>query len=358
MVLYSPVLTPLTDWPDTLEDVIDWFLRVGGKDEESQGHDRKSELSSAVKALGDYGEAQKILESASIAGLFNAVCDGLRVFIGYSGQRNMTANGIGNYHRPSYASSYEKSATWEGNWQAADTNSQTCAAIFLYTMPIVYFGLTYLFWRCGGRHGWQDQKLQGDVQGTQLHEFMNYMGYSSDNLSNTIKGQKIAELFGSENDSIQDFKTLYSSASLSYPDFLRKLQEHGQPKLRGRAMSAPLYALYAVSSKYLQSKVKHSKIMDLPQTQSNIAKTLKGYSEAVTKLGAAKAKDLSTAYNTLLTQIKSVFHPDPPSPASSSAGAVAGGVLGTAALGGTAAALATNVGGITTTLKSLIPIFK
>ncbi|GIX63943.1 viral A-type inclusion protein repeat protein [Babesia caballi] len=183
------------------------------------------------------------------------------------------------------------------------------------------------------------------------------MGYSS-GLKSDLNGSKIATLLGSEDDPIPDLKTIYNSDSPSYPDFLKKLQGNGKPNLPKNAMSAPLYALFAASHAYLQNNGKSLKIMELPQTKSDISKTLQGYSDEVKKLDGSNTRKLSTAYTNLLSQIKEAFIPDPPSPASSSAGAAAGGVLGTAAIGGTAAALATNVGGVTTTFKSLIPIFK
>ncbi|GIX62839.1 T9SS type B sorting domain-containing protein [Babesia caballi] len=156
----------------------------------------------------------------------------------------------------------------------------------------------------------------------------------------------------------RELQTVAASHFSSYPDFLKQLQENGKPKLRGQAMQAPLYALYAASHAYLATKLPSLKNEEPPQTKNEIAKTFNGYGEAVTKLEPTGAKKLSVAYNTLLQQIQPVFNDDPPAPPSSSGAAAAGGVLGTAAIGGTAAALATNVDNVTTSLKSFIPIFK
>ncbi|GIX65691.1 variant erythrocyte surface antigen-1 family protein [Babesia caballi] len=342
----------LTEWPEDLKDVVDWLLRVGEMDQGGSGNSNKLNLQKAVCALNDYGETTSVLKAENTGGLFNSVADGLRVFIGYSsgGGRDLDGQGIGRYGVGGYSSSYTTNAKWTWN-NDSEQNSKTCAHILLGSMPLLYYGLTYLLWRCSGRHGWQNQIIQGDWQGTQLNAFMQDMNYDSSRL-NSSKGSAFIQRV---KDEIRDFTNVSASAPPSYPEFLKKLQENGKPNLAGQAMSAPLYALYAASHAYLQSKWKSHMLNDIPQTKAEIEATLTGYSEAVTKLEPTGAKKLSDACLTLLSHIKDVFHPDPP--ASSSGAAAAGGVLGTAALG-TTAALATNVGGITTTLKNLIPIFK
>ncbi|GIX61383.1 variant erythrocyte surface antigen-1 family protein [Babesia caballi] len=345
----------LTEWPENLKDIIDWFLRVGGKDKESNGDDNKRKISAAVNALGDYGAASSVLKADSTGGTFGRIAEGLQKFIGYNGScTDLDGTGIGLDTVGGYASSYSNQAKWDEN----SNNPATYAHILLCSMPLLYFGISYLFWMCC--KGWKLKTIAGDNNGSDLYSFMSLMGYDTNKLNSGVNGQQIAELLGSENDPIRDLKDLHSSVStMTYPEFLKQMNQNGKDKLgKNQAANAPLYVLYAASHAYLQNKGKSLKIMELPQTKSEIAKALKGYSEAVTILNPSNAQKLSTAYNSLLTQIQSVFHPDPPVPPSSSGAAAAGGVLGTAAVGGAGAALAMNVGGITTTLKSLIPIFR
>ncbi|GIX61870.1 variant erythrocyte surface antigen-1 family protein [Babesia caballi] len=346
----------LTEWPDDLKDVIDWFLRVGEIDKGGSGDSNKLKLQNAVKALTDYGEASTVLKAENTGGPFSSVTEGLRVFIGYntSGGRELDGSGIGLSSYGGYASSYKDSAKWNGGWNASDSNSKTCAHILLASTPLPYYGLTYLFWRCSDNDGWQEQTTSGDSNGSQFYYFLLDMGYSS-GLNSGKKGSEVMNRVESE---ITDFKKVPATDSSSYPEFLKQLQETGKPNLANSAMNAPMYALYAASHAYLQSKLSSSKITELPQTKSDISKTLKGYSDAVEALNPGSSQKLPEAYLTLLAQIQSVNDEDPPAPPSSSAAAAAGDVLGTAALGGTAAALATNVGGITTTLKNFIPLFK
>ncbi|GIX65981.1 variant erythrocyte surface antigen-1 family protein [Babesia caballi] len=349
----SETKNSLTDWPDNLKDVIDWFLRVGEMDQGGSGDSNSGKLKDAVKALDGFTEATKGLGEFHIEGLFKKVAEGFQQLIGYdSGQRGMTENGIGC--KDQYTSSYYTQAKWESSLNTATSSeAQKAAHIFLCSMPLLYFGISYLFWMCC--KGWKLKTIAGDNNGSDLYSFMSAMGYDTKKLNSGLNGQRIDKLLGQEHNAIDDFKEV--SASPSYPDFLKKLQENGKQHLPNSAANAPLYVLYAASHAYLQYKAGPSAIMEIPQTQSDIAKTFNGYGEAVKKLDASNKQKLSDAYNTLLTQIQSQFNQDPPPPPSSSAGAAAGGVLGTAALG-TTAALATNVGGITTTLKSFIPIFK
>ncbi|GIX63143.1 variant erythrocyte surface antigen-1 family protein [Babesia caballi] len=350
----------LTEWPENLKEVIDWFLRVGGKDQDGSGYSNSGKLETAVKSLNGFTDAAQGLGTFYIEGLFKKVAEGLQQLIGYNSMYQLEGNGIGRKQSSPYTSSYSIQAKWESSLNTATSSeAQKAANIFLGSMPILYFGLTYLLWRCSGKHGWQDQRLQGDSEISELSDFMNVMGYDTNKLNSGVNGQTIAKLLGTDGDSIQDLKELYSSVStMTYPEFLKQMNQNGKDKLSHKqAANAPLYVLYAASNAYLTTKLSYLKNKELPQTQSDIAKTLNWYSEAVNKLDASNTRELSTAYNTLLSQIKDVF-PDPPVPPSSSGAAAAGGVLGTAAIGGTAAAFATNVGGITTTLKSFIPIFK
>ncbi|GIX62583.1 variant erythrocyte surface antigen-1 family protein [Babesia caballi] len=334
---------PSSGCPSNLKEAIDWILRLSEMDRNGNGDSNKTKLPAAVEVLGDYGTAETILKTESIAGTFGRVAEGLRVFIGYntSGVRDLDGQGIGRSGPGGYTSSYKPSAKWDGN----PNNPATYAHILLCSMPLLYYGITHTFWQCT-RGNWKNQTIPGDVHGTQLNAFMQDMNYDTSRLNNSMKGHSVMNKVGS---TIDDFTNVTVSDSSTYPDFLQKLHQHGQSKLPNQTMQAPLYKLYSASAKYLQSKLGHSTITDLPQTQSDIEVTLKVYSEAVKKLGSGKSQKLSEAYLTLLTQIQSVFNQDPP--ASSSGAAAAGGILGTAAV-------AFNVGGITTTLKNLIPIFK
>ncbi|GIX64746.1 variant erythrocyte surface antigen-1 family protein [Babesia caballi] len=333
----------LTEWPEDLKDVIDWMVRISffGK---------SVKLKDAVEALESNILQSTGLSKGSMEGLFNKVASGLKEFIGYGGNHDLTGEGIGQNFGSSYASSYSGQAKWDGaSWNAGEENANTAAKIFLYTMPLLYYGITYTFWQCT-RGNWKNQTIPGDVYGTHFYTFLLDMGFTDDKLKNNISGTSVMTKVGGVIDELQ------KASAGTYPQFLKKLEENAKPNLPQNAYSYSLYALYFASHGYLTTKLPSLKNKELPQTQSDIEVTLKGYSKAVKKLEGSNTQQLSKAYLMLLAKIKEAFNQDPPPPPSSG-GAASGGVLGTAVLGGTAAALATNVGGVTTTLKSFIPIF-
>ncbi|GIX61342.1 variant erythrocyte surface antigen-1 family protein [Babesia caballi] len=340
----------LTEWPENLKEVIDWFLRVAEMDQNGDGFGKVNELQKAVEALHGFTQATSNLGKFNVEGLFKKVAEGLQQLIGYdrNGRHDIKGEGIGQDSTVGkYASSYGNQA----NWNEDSSNLTTYAKIFLYSMPLLFYGITYTFWQCT-RGNWKNQTIPGDFHGAHFYTFLLDMGYNSDKLKNGCKGHDVMIKVGG----VIDELSTATASSYNYPKFLKQLEDNGKPNLPKRAYNHTLYALYAASHAYLTTKLPSLKIEELPQTQSEIAKTLNGYSEAVKFLDLSNAQKLSEAYLALLSQIKDVFNDDPP--ASSSVGATAGGVLGTAAVGGTAAALATNVGGITTTLTNLIPIFK
>ncbi|GIX63395.1 variant erythrocyte surface antigen-1 family protein [Babesia caballi] len=240
----------LTEWPDNLKDVIDWFLRVGGKDRNGNGDSNKTKLPAAVEALGDYAVAKNVLESGSIAGLYNAVCDGLRVFIGYgTSNRELDGKGIGLDTFPNFSSSHGNQVKWTWNTDS-EQNSKTCAALLLGTMPLLYYGLTYPFWRCEGKGGWAQESLNGSGgsgsdQGT-LKQYMEALGYK-ENLNNKTGKSLVDDIMKSMFS--RELRTAYGPSQTHYFNFLKALQDKA-PKSTPLS-SSPLTSLYLISYYYI-----------------------------------------------------------------------------------------------------------
>ncbi|GIX62723.1 variant erythrocyte surface antigen-1 family protein [Babesia caballi] len=175
----------LTEWPEDLKDVIDWVLRVGGKDKGSAGISKGIELQSAVEALKGFNNNIDGLGTIYVAGIFGYVTDGLKEFIGYDGTQELTGEGIGRKDPPSYTSSYNSSAQWDNDMNTPTSDkANKVALIFLGTMPILYFGLTYLFWQCSNTlHyiGWKSFKL--GTTSDPLYIFMCAMGFTPTQLN-------------------------------------------------------------------------------------------------------------------------------------------------------------------------------
>ncbi|GIX64720.1 variant erythrocyte surface antigen-1, beta subunit [Babesia caballi] len=114
MVLYPPLSTSLLDCPSKLKEVIDWILRVTGKDGQSdpggQGTKAITALSNQVKELlkevegyatglskQEFEKVKQALNDSSDSGnLINKLAGGLQQFIGYDdGTIKLSSTGIG-----------------------------------------------------------------------------------------------------------------------------------------------------------------------------------------------------------------------------------------------------------------------
>ncbi|GIX62373.1 variant erythrocyte surface antigen-1 family protein [Babesia caballi] len=324
----------LTEWPENLKEVIDWFLRVGGKDQESKGNDKKDELKKAVDRLGDYDTAQTVLESSSIPGLFNNVARALQRFIGYdeSGERELNGSGIGLYSvAGGYASSYSIQAKWNGLLdQPESQEAKKAALIFLGSMPILYFGLTYLYWKCSSRQSeyWASYRL--NVSADPLGLFMSTMGYTPTSMLQNKGGTQVATIM--ESDHLYGFEELRLRALRSPPCFKEYLKSKFQSGSDGEGINANLE-----ETKKKLLKFKGACSRSAPELNDEFEKFLKEIN--VTQSATSKNGDSSQQ-------------------SSSSGAAAAGSLLGTAAVGGAGAAVALNVGGVTTALKGAIGILK
>ncbi|GIX61352.1 variant erythrocyte surface antigen-1 family protein [Babesia caballi] len=143
-------------------------------------------------------------------------------------------------------SAYNSAPSWNN---LTTIEKRECAAILLGIMPVVYIGLTYLYWQCEGTGGW-DQESPSQDEG--FKQFLKAFGYAENDLNKSKKGQEIATQLRSAFPS--HLKNAYDTAkpkqpsniSPTYPAFLGKLQEtaHWSPSL---STSHPLTSLYLLS---------------------------------------------------------------------------------------------------------------
>ncbi|GIX61586.1 variant erythrocyte surface antigen-1 family protein [Babesia caballi] len=122
------------------------------------------------------------------------------------------------------------------DWSSlTDSDKRERAAILLGIMPVVYIGLTYLYWQCSGPNVWQHQKLDGSGgsgsdQGS-LKQYIAALGYGKTDLNNSKRGQDIATQLKSAFS--KELEKAYNTAqpkpppstSPSYPEFLSELQK-------------------------------------------------------------------------------------------------------------------------------------
>ncbi|GIX66408.1 variant erythrocyte surface antigen-1 family protein [Babesia caballi] len=179
-------------------------------------------------------------------------------------------------------------------------DKRDCALILLGVMPVVYIGLTYLYWQCEGTDGWAQEKLDsssGSDQGS-LKQYMAAFGYT-DNLNKPTTGGAIATQLRSAFSN--ELEKAYDSAKSdppqstgpSYPDFLGELKK----PLETLPSPSSLTSLYLLSYYYITN------FLYIVEPTSPAMPTFAGYSGTAALAGGAYGFNLGglgTFLNALL----------------------------------------------------------
>ncbi|GIX65933.1 variant erythrocyte surface antigen-1 family protein [Babesia caballi] len=337
----------LTDWPEDLKDVVDWFLRVGGKDTGNQNNDKSGALKNAVYQLKGKDVLENALGSGDLPGLFIKVTKGLQQLIGYDGNGNhdLTEDGIGR--KNSYASSYG-SAKWKDKLdQPTSPEAKKAAKIFLCYMPVLYLCLIYLYWKCKLQYGgWGSETINGNQSGLSL--FMINMGFPSTQLNGNKLGSEIANLLVNEPNGLDELKNAQSSSL--YSDYLDKVTQYGQSQIT-HPINCPLYALYKASTAYLKSRFQEEKPTN--QSLEEIREKIRTFHISCNSAPELKGA-IGTFISICLTKPQKSNHPSPSS--TSHAGPVAGTLTTLGLGGGATAAYLFNLGGAKTIVNGLLKI--
>ncbi|GIX65440.1 LPXTG cell wall anchor domain-containing protein [Babesia caballi] len=254
----------LTDPPKDLKEAIDWILRVTGKDK--KGGDGTQQLAGAVQQLLTAAGVKELKTPIRIEqGIINNLAEGLATFIGYSGNNGIKSN--------SYKAKYDRDATWQ-NSQSND-GAQTCAKIFLGCVPLIFYGITYLYWRCSFKIGcnkaWKDMTFNGqkfrlrigtisreEPSAPDLQKFMEAMGYNSTQLRDAkgmgvmgVVEKKLSEL---------DYARGSANNSHAFSHYLHKVAEYGKKYVQNDLTKCPLYALNLLATAYFSELEQGKKI--------------------------------------------------------------------------------------------------
>ncbi|GIX63208.1 variant erythrocyte surface antigen-1 family protein [Babesia caballi] len=222
--------------PKNLKEAIDWVLRVSNKDGQGCDGDKGIEgLSQAIVSL--LGKA-KLDDNQSITtklqSVITALAEGFCLFIGYDGSHRQKPNGNAMASKL-YSSTYEIGTRWNPSWNSnSNSDSQKCATIFLACVPLFYFAMTYLHWRCTSVNGckgdWELMCFNGeykhDLNGSNsnpLNYFMAAVGYSDKSqLSNESGNDVMAKLKTTFNELDT---TSYPESAPLYGYFLNKVEK-------------------------------------------------------------------------------------------------------------------------------------
>ncbi|GIX65582.1 variant erythrocyte surface antigen-1 family protein [Babesia caballi] len=346
----------LTEPPSSGKEAIDWILCMAGSYRQG-GDGQKSiqnlaqELIKLLKANSSNGRHFGMVNGVDIATLLKGeypgtgsyandykpietLADGLLTLTGYSsGTITNQSNGI---VKKDYESSYNS------NFNAQRLqNSEDAAEIFLSFIPLLFFGLSFLYWKCKNG-GWGSQKLGSGSGG--LQKFLTDMGFSIDNLNESKNGSQVVGLFNV----FHEFKNVRSKPT-TYSGFLKNVKEVAESQFRTHTSNVPLYTLCLISFEYLATSTSLS-TKELPVTQDAITTTLKELSVAVKSIQVYGLDELSSAYTKLSNEISKNLDAPATSEQSSVAGPI-GGTVVTAGLLGGGSAVYFNVGNVGTLFK-------
>ncbi|ORM41663.1 uncharacterized protein BXIN_2425 [Babesia sp. Xinjiang] len=245
--------------PGNLKECIDWILRLTGKDKVGGGNgDNGKKLGEEVAGLLKKDKAvletvTTSLKNGSGSNLITELADNLKKFIGYEnggGTGKLNGNGIGNKGAGAkgtekYTSSYKDSATWD-KAKETDKDGKLCAAIFLGTIPVIFSGLSYLYWQCNEGNG------SGDRWSTQyIHDTSNALGiyFVCCGYDLTKLNQKKAEDVGTTCfQQFTEFNNGTNASNNNYPEYIKEVLTKTSPT------SHPLSSLYLASQYYFQSQ--------------------------------------------------------------------------------------------------------
>ncbi|GIX61156.1 variant erythrocyte surface antigen-1 family protein [Babesia caballi] len=207
------------------------------------------------------------------SGAITQLADGLKTFIGWqSGQ--VGSNGIGK--QSSYKSPYNKSeATWNA-LKNKDTDKVNCALIFLGIAPMLFYGLTYLYWWCEGQDGWSGQNFTNGS--STLSKFMTTIGFENKYLNDSQStGQKVAGVlktafaeFHTEYEAAKKAPQTINSQNSNDPSYAYFIDHYER---RARALSpsnsdSPLKSCFAIASPLFTPNPPHRVQSTSPDTPS------------------------------------------------------------------------------------------
>ncbi|GIX62319.1 extracellular matrix-binding ebh [Babesia caballi] len=244
-----------------LEEVLGAVRKVSGINGQAQsqvdtlksnlGHllDKFGERSDFSTSKDQVNEAARQLKSAGLGHPARTVIEGVT-----KGIDNML---IPLQKKDGYKSSYLSTSNWDG-----DHDNDKIAQIFLGCLPLYYYWLTYLYWKCKqpyDRGGWEGQWLNSGS----LSAFISGQGYAREYFKNQA-GKQIATLlerFDELKDSMQTASgTPSTTTKPSHTDLLTELNKSLQEAIGTGSSSTAnlnghsLSALFQLSRCYFTGK--------------------------------------------------------------------------------------------------------
>ncbi|GIX62607.1 variant erythrocyte surface antigen-1, alpha subunit [Babesia caballi] len=149
----------------------------------------------------------------------------------------------------SYVSTY-KEAQWSDDLSSSSENANTVASIFIGLMPLLYFGVTYLYWWCWSRQSYYWGKQDIDSQTIKI--FLSTLGFSTNTLENKNGSEVVKLLIEDDIYGFNELKQAFGSGTsyYSYSNILLQLEQ----KATKIGINWPLTSCQKLSKAYLKSQ--------------------------------------------------------------------------------------------------------
>ncbi|ORM39606.1 uncharacterized protein BXIN_2216 [Babesia sp. Xinjiang] len=250
----------LTCPPGNLKESIDWILRVTNKDGLNGGKNgNATKLGEEVAKLleNDRKVLEKVIPQLNNGQLITNLAEKLATFIGWNGGGKL--DGSKGIAKNGYTSSYKKEATWS----SAENDQQLYARIFLGTIPVIFSGLSYLYWQCNEGNGsgatgdgtrWTPQYI--NQPSNPLGIYFVCCGYDLTKLNQNKKGQQVGTTCFQQfteftNGATNGTANGTANVSDPYPEYIKEVLTNNN---NTNVETHPLTALYICSTYYFQSQ--------------------------------------------------------------------------------------------------------
>ncbi|GIX66091.1 variant erythrocyte surface antigen-1 family protein [Babesia caballi] len=261
----------LTDPPTNLKDAIDWLALVGGGfgSKSWDGSRKYIGLDDKIRSIPEWNAAlEKSGVSVALQGLIKKLAETLGYgFLGYEGSESFDHNKGIIKSDNGYTSAY-KTAQWE------DGEANDYAKVFLCASVTVYYGVTYLYWKCSNRQtygGWATYWL--NVSGSDpLSLFMLQMGFTSAELQHK-NGTQVANILKGFHSGFSELQSAKTNQH-SYSTFLSEFEEQNASK---SGINHPLTCCVKLANAYFASQFQKGDQTD--ETLINIKKAFEEFSK-------------------------------------------------------------------------------
>ncbi|GIX64575.1 variant erythrocyte surface antigen-1 family protein [Babesia caballi] len=145
--------------------------------------------------------------------------------------------------------SFYQGAEWNYSWNTGKSpEAVKCAKKFLACLPLIFNGLSYFYWKCSGKGGWNDMTLGSP-------EPKAFMGLTSIGANRVKSGRKGSDILSQAFKNFTEFSNAAKHPVTSYADFLKKFRGNCLTTWQGSSSATNsnfLSGLYLCSTSYFR----------------------------------------------------------------------------------------------------------